>query len=354
MKVLFLTKYVRLGASSRYRTFQYFPYLEAEGIQCETSSLFADDYLVARYSVGRPRALGLLGPFYGRLRGMGNFRKFDLVVVEKELFPYLPAGIERWMLRKARAYSLDLDDALFHIYDQHSNPLVKHVLTDKFASLMKDAALVTVGNPYIEKYALNYSRHVEVLPTVIDVSRYPLNPEPEGPFTVGWIGTPHTSRYIKPIEKPLRRFFEKRKGRLLIIGADRDYVLDDVPTEVLPWKEDDEVSFLQRIHVGIMPLPDSPLQRGKSGLKLLQYMACGKPVIASPVGVNAEIVTKDVGFLAASDNEWYERLVELADNPALRRELGRRGRLIVEAHYNLAKWAERYAHMLKAASEDGM
>lgn len=350
MRVLFLTKYDRLGASSRYRTFQYIPYLEAEGIHCEASPLFTDGYLAVRYSSGRPSAFHVLGAFYRRLKEMGKFKGFDLVVVEKELFPYLPAFFEKWMLKKARAYSLDYDDALYHIYDQHPNPLVKALLKHKFASLMKKAALVTVGNSYIKDYALNYSRHVKMLPTVIDTSRYPFTPEPEGLFTVGWIGTPNTERYLHLITEPMREFFKLREGRLLLVGASGDFSIEGVPVEVAQWSEDKEAALLREMHVGIMPLPDMPLERGKSGLKLLQYMACGRPVIASPVGVNGEIVNPEVGYLANSDDEWFTSLLKLADDFVLRKRLGHNGRLLVEGLYNLANSARRYALILNMAA----
>jgi glycosyltransferase involved in cell wall biosynthesis len=350
MKILFLTKYGKLGASSRYRVYQYLPHLEKEGIRCDTSSLFTDQYLVSRYQKGRPSIALVLKGFLQRLRTCLRFNQYDLVVIEKELFPYVPLFFERWLLTKVRAYALDFDDALFHIYDQHRSRLIRGVLNDKFAQLMSRAALVTVGNPYLAAYAQQHARRVEILPTVIGITKYPINPEPKGVFTIGWIGTPNTQKYLQMIARSLQGFFEQRKGRLLAIGANSMLKLDGLPLEIVPWKEENEVALLQSINVGIMPLPDLPLERGKSGLKLLQYMACSRPVIASPVGVNADIVTHDVGYLAGSDDAWLSSLLKLADAPYLRVKMGNKGRQLIEDKYSLACWAPRFAQMLRDAA----
>jgi glycosyltransferase involved in cell wall biosynthesis len=108
--------------------------------------------------------------------------------------------------------------------------------------------------------------------------------------------------------------------------------------------------LLRSIHFGIMPLPDMPLERGKSGLKLLQYMACSRPVVASPVGVNVEIVNSEVGYLADTNDAWLSSLLTLADSPDLRNKMGDRGRQVVEKKYSLSQWAPRYARILQEAT----
>ena len=350
MKILFLTKYGKLGASSRYRTYQYLPFLEQEGISYTISSLFTDEYLTARYRMGRPGIASVLRGFIRRLSVLQSVDQYYLVVIEKELIPYMPAFLERRLLKKARAYTLDFDDALFHIYDQHRRSIVRGMLVDKYPQLISGASLITAGNSYIAGYAGRYAKRVEILPTVIDITKYPIDPGPKGIFTIGWIGTPITQKYLQLIAAPLRRFFEQRKGRFLVVGANRALKLEGVPLEIVPWSENDEISLLQRMHVGIMPLPDLPFERGKSGLKLLQYMACGKPVIASPVGVNVKLVSNEAGFLADTDDAWLSSLLTLADDPVLRYTIGSKGRRLVEEKYNLSLWAPRYTCMLREAA----
>lgn len=353
MRVLFLTKYSQLGASSRYRTYQYLKHLSSLGLDCEVSPLFPDIYLEKRYGGGALPVARVIKSYLLRFIKCLDVSRYDLLVIEKELFPYIPASIETVLLKMAAAYTLDFDDALFHIYDRHRNPLVRSLLGKKHASIMKKASLVTAGNPYIAEYSRNYAECVEVVPTVLDLEKYHPTPEPEGIFTVGWIGTPISAKYLHIISGSLRKFFEMRTGRLLLVGASRGFSLDGVPTEVVDWSKEEEAFLIQKMHIGIMPVPDKPLERGKSGLKILQYFACSRPVVTSPVGVNEMIVKSDTGFLARTEDDWLSSFLALADDPAQRRRMGRRGRAMVEESYNLKDWAVKYFSMLKTAGAQG-
>ena len=169
-------------------------------------------------------------------------------------------------------------------------------------------------------------------------------------FRVGWIGSPSTAVLLSLVREPLERLAREQPLRLVTIGA-RSLPKIDVPTEEHPWSEETEVSLLASIHVGIMPLQDEPWQRGKCGYKLIQYMACGKPVVASPVGVNCEIVTEEVGYLAEDPQEWYAALRRLADDDARRGRLGRAGRLVVEVKYSVPAVAPLLTELLAAAAD---
>lgn len=125
-------------------------------------------------------------------------------------------------------------------------------------------------------------------------------------------------------------------------GADMDLL------ERLPWAEETEGRLIQSMDIGIMPLDDTPWSRGKCGYKLIQYMACGLPVVASPVGVNSEIVEDGVtGFLASSDAEWRDAISRLLADADLRRRMGEAGRKRMEELYSLQVWGPRVAEMLR-------
>src|SRR5205807_2806167 len=137
--------------------------------------------------------------------------------------------------------------------------------------------------------------------------------------------------------------------RFVVVGA-REAALDGVPAEFRPWSEATEVEDILRFDVGIMPLPDQPWERGKCGYKLIQYMACARPVIASPVGANSEIVEHGVnGFLATTDEDWRSALDMLHAAPELRARLGAAGRRKVETAYSTRVTAPRLADLLKSA-----
>jgi glycosyltransferase involved in cell wall biosynthesis len=349
-RLLALTRYSRLGASSRVRMLQFLPSLEAAGFRVAVSPFFDDEYLRALYSQGARRRRHIAAAYLRRLRALLSARRYDLIWVEKELFPFLPGPFEAWLRRAGVPYVVDYDDATFHTYDLHPSGLVRRTLGNKLRPLLSAARMITVGNSYLADYAKGAgARNVQVVPTVVDISRYGVAEEPESKeIRVGWIGSPSTAVLLSLVREPLERLARERPLRLVTIGGGHLPQIE-VPKEEHAWSEEREVPLLAGIHVGIMPLQDEPWQRGKCGYKLIQYMACAKPVVASPVGVNTDIVTERVGYLAADAAQWYTALRELAEDAALRNRLGRAGRLAVEERYSLQAVAPRLAGLLRAA-----
>jgi glycosyltransferase involved in cell wall biosynthesis len=351
-RVLFLTKYAHNGASSRYRVFQYLPWFEQAGIVCRVEPLFDEIYLTHRYQTGRWWLRDILGALFRRLFILLTVRRFDLVVVEYEVLPYFFALPERLLSWMGVPYVVDYDDAIFHQYDQHRSGLIRRLLGNKIAHVMRGAHLVTAGNAYLADYARRAGApRIEIIPTVIDLARYPAPPAKPAcaePLTIGWIGSPSTAKYLQAIAPVLALACADGKARVRLIGSGQ-VDLPGVPLEVLPWDEATEVDELRRFDVGIMPLPDEPWERGKCGFKLIQYMACGLPVIASPVGVNREIVEPGVnGYLTETTEEWAQALRTLLDNASLRQRMGEAGRLKVETHYSLQVTGPRLAELIKS------
>ena len=129
------------------------------------------------------------------------------------------------------------------------------------------------------------------------------------------IGTPITAKYLHLVHSALAEVCQRNKGRLVVVGSGK-IEIDGVPTEIHAWSEETEVAEIQNFDVGIMPIPDEPWERGKCGYKLVQYMACGRPVVTSPVGANKKIVENGVnGFLASNTDEWIDALSILRDDP---------------------------------------
>lgn len=360
-RVLFLTKYARNGASSRYRTFQYLPWLERAGLHCEVAPLFDEAYLVHRYQSGRAHFGDILRAFLRRIFTLVTVGRYDLVVIEYELLPYFPAWPERFLGWLGVPYVVDYDDALFHQYDQHEKWWIRRLLGGKIARVMRGARLVTAGNAYLADYARQAGApHVEIIPTVIDLERYPRTSPtrtrtrtPNDPVTIGWIGSPSTSNYLRAIAPALAEACAAGKAQVRLIGSG-PIELPGVSVEVLPWSEATEVGMLQRFDVGIMPLPDEPWARGKCGFKLIQYMACGLPVVASPVGVNTEIVEHRMnGFLADTKDEWVAALRTLLLDAELRQGMGQAGRKKVEERYSLQVTGPRLAELVKSVAITG-
>jgi glycosyltransferase involved in cell wall biosynthesis len=157
---------------------------------------------------------------------------------------------------------------------------------------------------------------------------------------------------MAPIMPSLRCVAGAENARISAVGAGRAAKPHQF-LDILPWSEETEAASIQAMDIGIMPLTDTPWARGKCGYKLIQYMACGLPVIASPVGVNTEIVEHGVnGFLATTDADWREALVMLLRDPDLRNRMGAAGRRKVEEQYSLQVWGPRVADMLSKVARE--
>lgn len=349
VRVLALTRYGALGASSRLRFVQYFPTLQASGIDVQWQPLLDDSMLQARYQRGSYAFFETFTAYGCRIKAMLERRAFDVLWIEKEALPWCPLWFESALLRGV-PYLLDFDDAVFHNYDHHRLTLVRRLYGKRLDRLMAKAALVLCGNAYLAKRALDAGAAcVEQLPTVVDLERYPLNNstriDSEAVPRIVWIGSPSTVKYLKLLSDPLQTLAQRMPFVLRVIGA--AFELPGVQVECVAWTEATEVAAISGCDVGVMPLLDSPWERGKCGYKLIQYMAAGLPVVASDVGVNGEIVRTGVnGYLVRSSDEWVNALARLLSNANLRQQLGSAGRQRVEDVYCIKKTAPVMANWL--------
>jgi glycosyltransferase involved in cell wall biosynthesis len=352
MKVIFFTKYVRKGASSRLRSYQYLTYLNKADIHAEFSPLFSEKYLYKLYS-NNSRKLEIFKGYINRLIKLSQISKYNKIVIEKELFPYLPPIFEKWLKRKNICYVVDYDDAIFHNYDQSANPLIRKILGRKIETVMKNANIVTVGNIYLAEYASNAgAKNIEIIPTVIDLERYQVKKHRNDNIVVfGWIGTKTTfEKHLLPYMHLIHNTIEKFNVEFHVVGIDRNNELNG-KVKYISWSEDTEVQSILDFDVGIMPLTNSLWEKGKCAYKLIQYMGCGIPVIASDVGMNKEVVQNQInGFVVNSDAEWLKAFSLLASNYELRKKMGYNGRKLVEEKYCIQKTSGYLIKLLKDGS----
>lgn len=356
LRVLLLSRYDRLGSSSRLRHYQFLPFLEEHGIQVDVHPLLPNTYLSKLY-FERSKPLQLIVRAYlKRIFRCMRSHEYDLIWIEKEMLPWLPYAVERGLLAFGPPYIVDFDDAWFHTYGRHRLAPVRRLLGNKLNLLMRNAALVTTGNPYLLSHALRAGApRVALMPTVIDLARYAIPPAKpaDSDFTIGWIGSPVTSRYLDLVQDTLQQCLDAGRTRIVLVGADSE-ALSTLPVERVGWNEESEVDSIMSFDVGIMPLDNTPWERGKCGYKLIQYMACGRPILASPVGVNRDIVEHGVnGFLCDTPEEWLQALTLLCRNPELRRSMGEAGRAKVEQLYTLDKIGPKLVEHLRTAAESG-
>lgn len=348
MKILYFTKYSRSGASSRMRSYQYFPYFEKKGWTVIAKPLFNDPYLNNLYN-GRKNKLQILYAYLKRFFLLFTIKGYDRVVIEKELFPYLPACAERILKFFGVKYIVDYDDAIFHNYDLSKNKLIRNLLSKKIDKVMKHSNLVVAGNNYLaERAKMAGAKQVEIIPTVVDLNRYSAktNYSENQNLVIGWIGSPSTYKYVEKIKSVLEVVCNKTKAVVHIVGAFPDKKQDGV-FFYFPWNEQTETEMIKRFDVGIMPLDDTPWAKGKCAFKLIQYMASGVPVVASPVGMNNEVAIDNVtGYTALNAKDWISGLEKLLMDSELRKELGVNGRKLVEQKYSLQVTFNKWIKLL--------
>ena len=353
MKVVALTRTSSIGPSTRYRIEQYRPALAAQGIEVTTLPLFGRTWFAILEARPAPLRALLKAPYslarllarvvQVRRAALGDA---DLVLVEQQLFPYLPAALEELLWPARQPTILEFDDALWLTAGHEA----------KLARLCARATVVIAGNEFLAEFARRHASRVAVIPTTVDVARYRSEPRaPDGTLRVGWIGLRYNLPYLAPLAGPLRRLAARGVDcELRVISSGLPGPATDwqgVRLVRRPWSQATEADEIAACDVGVMPLPDDAWARGKCGLKLLQFMAGARAVVASPVGVNAQIVRPgENGLLAGSADEWEAALHRLAAEPGLATRLGAAGRATVAERYSLTSGARLVAETYRLAT----
>jgi len=343
--------------SQRYRLEQWEPLLRERGVDITYASFEDEELHALIYKHGMIwKKLQLVTRGLGRrLSLVRKVKDYDLVYILREAALLGPPIFERLIAQSGVPMVFDFDDAIFVSYRSPSNGYLSYL---KFASKTKTicriASHVMVGNPYLADYARQVNDHVTVIPTTIDTEKYrvPQRREKTGPPVIGWTGSHSTVQHLDTLRGALKKLAEKESFRLRVIGTPT-YELPPVEVEAMRWRADTELEDLSAIDIGMMPLPDDRWSKGKCGLKALQFMAAGIPTICSPVGVNTDIIQDDEnGFLAATEDEWVEKLSRLLRSAELRQRLGHAGRVTVEEKYSAITQTPRVYEIFKSVLRD--
>ncbi len=343
--------------SARQRLVQYFPYLGNRGIRPTfwpsiPSRLHDIKNTYGPFNTARKATL-LSKALLRRLTvELPQFGRFDALLVHREVFPFFTPFFEEIAHKLNPRFILDFDDAVYveptHYRDWRS------VLRkpENFARVAEKAAHITAGSRVLFDYAKQYNDRVSLLPTVVDTDIYPVKKVFDRyPVVIGWIGAWATTPSLKRLTPVLSRLASTENFRLKIVGSSNIFEIKvpGVEVEYRLWSMDTMMADLADFDIGLMPLPDTPWERGKCGGKLIQYMALGIPALASPVGANTDIVTDGTdGYLPDENEEWEARLRELIRNPTTRRRVGKLARKTVEDRFSVRVTAPQMAEIIEA------
>lgn len=353
MRILFLATLPETEASTRFRMLQYFPALRAAGHEPVFSSFYPSPLCRARHPGGAliEKVQRLVRGFAARARSLAQVDEFDLVVAHRELLPHGWNHLAPLLARRSPLV-FDFDDAVWLPRDRGLRGMIAARSSTKW--LVAAATQVVAGNEYLAAYARRWHDRVTVLPTVVDTTRYHPRPRPPGDDglpVIGWIGSPTTYPYLRPLLPLFDELARSFRFRLRIVGAGEPVRLEHMPVETPDWRLAAEEQLFGELDIGVYPLDEDTWSQGKCGFKAIQYMASGVPSVVSPVGVVREIVRHQVdGLWARSRTEWKDALARLLTDEGERRRMAAAGRPRIETLYSLQAVTPRYLDVLERAA----
>ncbi len=356
--ILFLVAH-RLGRSpgQRFRFEQYLDYLKSNGFDFHISYLINEKDDEVFYAKGKyfAKAVILFKSIKQRWKDINLANNYDIVFLYREAHMLGSTFFEKRLRKKSCKLILDFDDSIWlNDVSKGNQNLAFLKRPSKVKRIIKYSDLIITGNSYLADYAKQYNSNVAIVPTTLDTEYYkPLEKTQNDKICIGWTGSSTTLKHYA-LAYPVLNELYKRYGDRICFRVISDVPFDsDLPAlDNVSWRKSTEVSDLNVVDIGIMPLPNDDWSKGKCGFKGLQYMALEIPAVMSPVGVNTEIVYDGVnGFLADSDEEWIEKLCKLIDSAELRKKLGIAGRETVIKRYSFNSQKDYYLSLFNKISD---
>lgn len=310
--------------SSRIRAIQYIPYLEKDGFQVKW---------IPRIPKKPATKFEKLVSFPLGKRWLSILRLFHILFSSPNYFfvqkIFIPIGLLKILKRRNIPFIYDFDDAIY--FDEKNKKAQQHTI-----QTIMLAKHVVVSNSVLAKFCDNHGVKATIVNTPVDVNRITPREKPQRNDTliIGWIGSFWTTKYLELVKKPLQEIAKSNKVILRLVGADTRFTIPGVIVEHLEWQFEKEAVYLQSFDIGIMPLTADPYSEAKGGYKLLMYMAAGIPSIASPIGINEEIVQKETGFLAEKNQDWVKAFQFFIDNPKKMATFGEESRKLAIMNYS--------------------
>jgi glycosyltransferase involved in cell wall biosynthesis len=360
VKALFFLLDGETNASSQHRVLQYFPYLRAHGIEPVASRPVPEaiyQRLVEHRRGGSDKAAFYLLFLCKRALDVWRAERADVVVIQRDLFPFGPPLLERWLASRTLHLVYDTDDATYlRPAFTPNSPFQRLRRFDKVAEVISAARWVSVATQPIADWAGRYNANVSVVPMAVDLAAYDRLRRASrggGPIVLGWAGTAGGLRYLDALAPVLRQIAARHDIIVRVIsGGYAQVCLPGVPLDARPWHAATALEDLSTFDIGLVPLDDTPFEQAKFPFKLLQYLAFGVPAVTSRVGLATSVIRHaENGLLVKSEDEWRNGLDSLVVDAGLRKRLAIAGRETVAAHYTIERVAPLLAEgLLRAAA----
>ena len=341
MKILFLTIGDETVASSRVRVCGFVPFLAKEKIEYSILSFTSRSKCRRILELKKESTLQRTYEIFYKAFIISKLfmlsKRYDVIFVQKVI---LPKMVWKTLRVANKKIVFDFDDAIYLYKD--------------ITYLLRDASSVIVSNKDLRGFASKYNARVFELISPVNTDKK-IPSEKDDTVTLGWVGSPETSRYLYPLIDVFKELKEKFKNlNIEFMGAKRDKRFESLDAKISDWSIAGEKKHLDSVDIGIMPLTDDEWSRQKAGYKMLLYMSMGTPCVASPVGINSEIITNSVnGYLAETPEEWSKKLSLLIENHALREKLGREALKKAEKFYSYKICAPKMLEILRETVSRG-
>lgn len=351
-RVLFLPAQAGDHPSTTSRVFAYVPQLESRGWQVTVHEPTPAWMRPLERGNVVARAAYFLVWLVRRLADLASARRYDVIVVQRDFYPFSLGLLERALLARHRAVVYDTDDPL-HVPQPGRSTSVFQRLRPlaKYDDFTRGVASVFVASEELAGHVRELNPSYEVFPMTIDIARFAAaraHRPAHDRVIVGWSGGRTSLRYLEIIREPLRAAADAGALIRVITGAPEAVPDLGIPIDIVRWTPEREAEDLVELDIGIVPLTDTPFERGKFPFKAVQYGAAGLPIVASNVGYTSRIVRDGAnGFLVSSVAEWTERLLRLIDDPELRRRLGLEAARLALLEYSAAAYADRFDRALR-------
>ena len=339
-RVLFIATYPEDTApGQRYRFEQYFPAIRLTGGEASLSPFSTRGAYQVMHGPGRfPFKIGMtLWGLARRLWDLVRAPSYDAVFIYREASPLNFYALEAALLAVSRYSLFDFDDSIWIPATSEANRRFRFLKSgDKISRIIARADRTLVANPYLEAYAKEAGGRVQIMPTTIDAKTYDrvIDYRTTSPLTVGWTGSGTTLEYLAALIPVLERVLDRVPFKLRVIGGNELALQTRIPVELVHWSSEREVADLLSMDVGINPMPVGPWTRGKSSLKVMQYMALGIPSICVRYDFSEAFIRDgENGLLAEADREWEKAILRLLTDSALRERIGRAGRETVRSEF---------------------
>ena len=336
----------QLDPAARFRVRQHIKPLKKLGIQVQEYIPNIDkNQFVPHFAQGmkyqKPlRAMMLGAKLLSRFPGVLGSWTNQVTWVQRELIPGR-CTLEPF-LKKPLVF--DVDDAIWlaSASDYSNQRAYAGRVLCSIQSIARCADIIIAGNHYLADWFADYGAEVRIIPTAIDTERFrpklTSSEQNSAQFVIGWTGSAGNLSYLQALESSLKEFLNQFSDSELLVIADRHPSFSSLPSEkvrYIPWSPQTEVTAVQQMDIGLMPLPNNEWTKGKCSFKMLQYMACSIPVIVSPVGMNAEVLDLgNIGIAATTESDWYDALVLFYKDRKLSYEYGKQGRIIIEQNFS--------------------